>query len=308
MAVIFEADGPARARATARPGAADQRAGACSTRSGWRRLDRRQRRRAGEAPGAGHLRGVPDAGAAVGAEADVRLAVLALRRPAVLSHADDTHDWRTRMAAVIEEQLEAGDRPAYRIWSRIGDQAMTAREVDAAIGRIAGLAHTREGELVDCAAAEALRILSVENGTLIQTRDAAGTLTYRRADEFVPSPAFGSPEYNCRQQQRADAIEANRLRMIDEASQSAYDHSPLAMQKREDEAFFRKLVREDGPELLREAIREQARAAVLELLGDVDRREEARAAVLELLGEIDRPMAVRLRAQLEEREHRRDAD
>lgn len=194
------------------------------------------------------------------------------------------------MATVIEDQLQAGDRPAYTIWTRIGDQAMSDREVLAAIARIAGLAHTREGELVDGAAAEALRTSLVFNGTLIETRDAGGALTYKRAVEFHASPAFGSPEYNRQQEQRNDAIEANRLRMIDEASQSAYDHSPVAIQKREDEAFFRRLIREEVPELMRERL-----------------REEARAAVLELLGEIDRPMAARLRAQLEERERTRDA-
>lgn len=210
------------------------------------------------------------------------------------------------MAAVTEDQVPAGDRPAYRIWRGLGEQAMSDREVLAAIGRIAGLAHTREGELVDRAAAEALRLLSVENGTLIETRDANGTLTYKRADVFTPSPELGSVEYNRQQEERAGAIEANRLRMIDEARQSAYDKSPLAIQKREDEAFFRKLIREEAPALLREAMRELVREEGSELMREA-LREEARSAVLELLGEIDRPMAARLREQLQEREQRRDA-
>ena len=194
------------------------------------------------------------------------------------------------MAPVIEEKLEAGDRPAYRLWQGFGDQAMTDRETLATIGRVAGLAHDREGQLCDFAAAQALRESLVGDRVLIQARGEGGTLTYKRADTFPASPRFGSPEYNRQEQQRADAIEANRLRMIDEASQSAYDHSPLAIQKREDEAFTRRLIREEVPALMRDAL-----------------REEARSAVLELLGEIDRPLAARLRAQLEEREHRRDA-
>lgn len=190
----------------------------------------------------------------------------------------------------VRGQLQPGDQPAFRIWSQLSNEPMSDREVLAAIGRIVGLAHDRDGHLCDLAAAHGLREQLVGGGELVVARDAQGATTYKRAAEFHPSGAIGSTEYNRQQQQRNDAIEANRLRMIDEAAQSAYDASPLAHQKREDHAFILQTLREDGAAVLREAFREEIRAAVLELLSD-----------------LDQPTAARLRAQLEVRESNRSA-
>jgi len=155
----------------------------------------------------------------------------------------------------VQGQLQPGDQPAYRIWSQLGDRVMSGREVLGAIARIANLAHTKEGELIDRGAAEALRTLSVENGTLIEGRDAGGTRTFRRAAQFVPSPPFGSREYNRQQQRRNDVMEADRLRLIDEASQSAFENSPVAIQKREDRAFIVQTLREESAGIVREELR-----------------------------------------------------
>jgi hypothetical protein len=207
------------------------------------------------------------------------------------------------------QQIPAAERRLYRLWQSLPTGQLTERELWDAICVAAG--QPGDQAFAQAIVANLLMPTPVRvDGELTWQRaltlrkDGRGKPIYQRTEEYPvgEDAGIGSDAFNQQLAARA-AKEREDLDRLDADRQRRRDESPWAIIERGRLEGVREVIRNEGGALLREAIREQ----VLELLGEIDQREEIRAAVLELLGEIDRSLAARLRAQLKEREQRRDA-
>jgi hypothetical protein len=207
------------------------------------------------------------------------------------------------------QQIPAAERRLYRLWRALPTGPLSERELWDAICAAAdqpgdqGFAQAIVANLLMPTPVRVDGELTWQRALTLR-EDDRGKLIYQRTEEYPvgEDTSFGTPAFNEVLAARA-AKEREDLDRLDADRQRRRDESPWAIIERGRLEGVREVIRNEGGALLREAIREQ----VLELLGEIDQREEIRAAVLELLGEIDRPLAARLRAQLKEREQRRDA-
>jgi hypothetical protein len=193
---------------------------------------------------------------------------------------------------MAERQIPDSERRLYRLWQALPTGALTERELEDAVCAAAG----QPGDQAFAKAIVANLLMQTPvrvdgeltwQRALIQRKGDSGKLVYERSATYPVGERadYGSDAFNAqlaaraqREKEDQDRLEADRQRQRDE--------SPWAIEQRNRDDRVRELIRDEGGALLREAIRVEARAAVLALLSD-----------------LDQSTAARLRAQLESREH-----
>jgi len=191
------------------------------------------------------------------------------------------------------QQIPHAERRLHQLWSELPTGPLTERELEDAICKTVGQPGDQAFAQAIIAQLQMPTPVRVD-GELVWKR--ALTLRageqgkkpfYERASEYPvgESADFGSDAYNQQLAARAER-EKQDLDRLDADRERQRLESPFALMQRDRDDRTRELIRTEGGALIRDAIREEVRAGVLELLDD-----------------LDLPTAARLRAQLEVREH-----